>query len=44
MGVADRVVVVNRGEHYGESTLREITYAEAVGKPVTFGGPAWGSS
>ncbi|KQR39779.1 hypothetical protein [Microbacterium sp. Leaf159] len=41
--LADRVVVVNRGEHYGESTLREIAYAEAVGKPVTFVGPAWGS-
>lgn len=42
--LADRVVVVNRGEHYGESTLREIAYAEAAGKPVTFVGPAWGSS
>lgn len=42
--LADRVVVVNQGEHYGESTLREIAYAEAAGKPVTFVGPAWGSS
>lgn len=41
--VADRVVVVNRGEHFGESTTREIGYARAAGKPVTFVGPAWGS-
>ena len=41
--LADRVEVVNRGEHYGESTLREIAYAEAAGKPVTFVGLAWGS-
>lgn len=41
--LADRVEVVNRGEHYGESTLREIAYAEAAGKPVTFVGVAWGS-
>lgn len=40
--LADRVVVVNRGPHYGESTLHEIAYAEAAGKPVTFVGPAWG--
>ncbi|GAA1232929.1 c-di-GMP-binding flagellar brake protein YcgR [Microbacterium phyllosphaerae] len=41
--LADRVVVVNRGEHFGESTLREIAYAEAAGKPGTFVGVAWGS-
>ena len=41
--LADRVEVVNRGEHYGESTIREIAYAEAAGKPVTFVGAAWGS-
>lgn len=40
--LADRVMVVNRGEDYGESTTREIAYAEAAGKPVTFVGPAWG--
>lgn len=40
--VADRVVVVNQGEHFGESTLREIAYAEAAGKPMTFVGPVWG--
>ncbi|MFJ4998650.1 hypothetical protein ACIP5T_10885 [Microbacterium sp. NPDC088619] len=41
--VADRVVVVNRGERFGESTTREIDYARAAGKPVTFVRPAWGS-
>lgn len=40
--LADRVMVVNRGEDYGESTLREIAYAHAAGKPVTFVDPAWG--
>ena len=40
--LADRVVIVNQGEHFGESTLREIAYAEAAGKPVTFVGAAWG--
>ncbi len=39
--VADRVVVVNRGEHFGESTTREIDYPRAAGKPVTFVGPAY---
>ena len=42
--LADRVVVVNQGEHFGGSTTREIDYARAAGKPVTFVGPAWGSS
>ncbi|WP_447911687.1 hypothetical protein [Microbacterium phyllosphaerae] len=42
--LADRVVVVNQGEHYGESTLREIAYAEAAGKSVTFVGPAYGEA
>lgn len=41
--LADRVEVVNRGEHHGESTLREIAYAESLGKPVTFVGVARGS-
>jgi hypothetical protein len=36
--LADRVEVVNRGEHFGESTLREMAYAEAAGKPITFVG------
>lgn len=40
--LADRVEVVNRGEHFGESTRREIAYAEAAGKPVTFVGVARG--
>lgn len=38
--LADHVVVVNRGEHFGESTTREIDYARAAEKPVTFVGPA----
>ncbi|WP_447647238.1 hypothetical protein [Microbacterium forte] len=42
--VADRVVVVNRGEHFGESTTPEIDYARAAGKPVTFVGPAYGEA
>lgn len=42
--VADRVVVVSRGEHFGESTTREIEYARGAGKPVTFVGTAWGSA
>ncbi|MGJ0390258.1 hypothetical protein [Microbacterium sp. CGR1] len=42
--LADRVVVVNQGEHFGESTTREIDYARAAGKPVSSVGPAWGSS
>lgn len=41
--LADRVFVVNQRTHFGESTLREIAYAEAAGKPVTFVGTAWGS-
>lgn len=42
--LADRVVVVNRGEHFGESTTREIDYARAAEKPVTFVGPAYGQA
>lgn len=42
--LADRVVVVNRGEHFGESTTREIDYARAAGKPVTFVGTVRGSA
>lgn len=41
--LADRVEVVNRGEHFGESTLREIAYAEAAGKPITFVGVTRGT-
>ncbi|MEV6282144.1 hypothetical protein [Kribbella sp. NPDC051770] len=36
--LADRVLVVNPGGYLGESTRREIAYAEAVGKPVSFTG------
>lgn len=42
--LADRVVVVNQGERFGESTTREIDYARAAGKPVTFVGPAYGQA
>jgi hypothetical protein len=34
--MADRVHVVNVGGYYGESTAREIAYARATGKSVTF--------
>lgn len=36
---ADRVLVVNPGGYLGESTLREIAYARASGKPVSFTDP-----
>lgn len=42
--LADRVVVVNRGEHFGESTMREIDYARTASKPVNFVGPAYGEA
>ena len=34
--LADRVLVVNPGGYIGESTSREIAYARAAGKPVSF--------
>lgn len=37
--LADRVVVVNPGGYVGESTRREIDYAQSAGKPVTFTAP-----
>ncbi len=37
--LADRVLVVNPGGYVGESTSREIAYARAVGKPVSFTDP-----
>lgn len=37
--LADRVLVVNPGGYVGESTTREIGYARAAGKPVTFTDP-----
>lgn len=37
--LADRVLVVNPGGYVGESTSREIAYARAAGKPVTFTDP-----
>ena len=37
--LADRVLVVNPGGYVGESTSREIAYARANGKPVSFTDP-----
>jgi hypothetical protein len=34
--LADRVLVINPGGYIGESTRREIAYARATGKPVSF--------
>jgi hypothetical protein len=34
--LADRVLVVNPGGYVGESTRREIVYARAAGKPISF--------
>ncbi|WP_415153768.1 hypothetical protein [Propionicimonas sp.] len=38
--LADRVLIVNPGGYVGESTTREIAYARAIGKPVSFTDPA----
>lgn len=37
--LADRVLVVNPGGYIGESTSREIAYARAAGKPISFTDP-----
>jgi len=37
--LADRVLVVNPGGYIGESTSREIAYAQATGKPISFTDP-----
>lgn len=37
--LADRVLVVNPGGYIGESTGKEIAYARANGKPVSFTDP-----
>ncbi|MEU8821403.1 hypothetical protein [Actinoplanes sp. NPDC048796] len=37
--LADRVLIVNPGGYVGESTRREIAYARAAGKPVSFTDP-----
>ena len=34
--LADRVLIVNPGGYIGDSTRREITYAQEAGKPITF--------
>ncbi|MEU3644546.1 hypothetical protein AB0E59_14300 [Lentzea sp. NPDC034063] len=38
--LADRVLVVNPGGYVGDSTRREIAYARATGKPISFSDPA----
>ncbi len=37
--LADRVLIVNPGGYIGESTQREIAYAQRVGKPVIYTDP-----
>ena len=37
--LADRVLVVNPGGYIGESTSREIAYALAAGKPISYTDP-----
>jgi hypothetical protein len=37
--LADRVLVVNPGGYIGESTSREVAYARAAGKPISFTDP-----
>jgi len=37
--LADRVLVVNPGGYVGESTRREIAYADATGTPISFTDP-----
>lgn len=34
--LADRILMINPGRYIGESTSREIAYARATGKPVSF--------
>ncbi|MEH0108499.1 hypothetical protein V6N00_02060 [Tersicoccus sp. MR15.9] len=38
--LADRIMVVNPGGYIGESTSREVAYARAAGKPISFTDPA----
>lgn len=37
--LADRVLVINPDGYIGDSTRREIAYARATGKPVSFTDP-----
>jgi hypothetical protein len=37
--LADRVLIVNPGGYIGRSTSREIAYARAIGKPISFTDP-----
>lgn len=34
--LANRVLIVNPGGYVGDSTRREIAYARAAGKPISF--------
>ena len=34
--LADEILVVDPGGYVGESTAREIAYAESLGKPVSY--------
>ena len=36
INMADEVYIINVGNYIGASTLREIGYAEVIGKPVTY--------
>lgn len=37
--LADRVLIVNPGGYIGESTRREIAYAQAGDKPISYTAP-----
>lgn len=37
--LADRVLIVNPGGYVGESTRREVAYAQSAGKPISFTDP-----
>lgn len=37
--LADRVLIVNPGGYIGESTRRELAYAQGAGKPISFTDP-----
>ena len=37
--LADRVLIVNPGGYLGEPTRRELAYAQAAGKPISFTDP-----
>lgn len=37
--LADRVLIVNPGGYLGESTRRELAYAQSAGKPIAYTDP-----